>query len=275
MVQVGLGSLPDLVLLQLVKECPVLGLLCRRFHDIAEFSARHELIELLDISEADRLMSDVRSLLGMESWEIALFLAKFDFWFFDPDSIVNLQPGDLSIRHVTDKDDDSGEYVWQLVYGLPWGASLVASNVVYLRLRYATKLTPGIYRICVNLTVDTLFKLLPVRFSVLPAQGVRQIGSPFPKFGSISQTKNVELQLSALEISGGLREINFEIEDVGPFLHKGFMFNYMYFERVDHVPDTSIWHVLAPRFRPQFEWRQVFQRVHDRKKYRVYSGTVE
>lgn len=275
MVEMGLGSLPDLVLLQLVKVCPVIGLLSRRFHEISEFNARHELIGLVQLPEADLLMSDVRSLLGMDSWGIALFLAKFDFCFFDSESIVNLQPGDLVTRHANDVDVGTGQHVWQLVEGLPWGSSLVASNVVYLRLRYTTELNPGIYRICVNLTMDTLFKLLPVRFSVLPAEGVRQIGSPFPKFGSVSNSRTVELQLSALEVSGGPREIHFEIEDVGPFLHKGFMFNYLYFERIGYIPDTTIWHNLTPRFSPQREWRQVYQRARARRKLRVSCGTAE
>lgn len=192
--------------------------------------------------------------LSTPSW---IFITKFyclDWCFFDVGNIVNYMPSDIS--EVTSPDEPrsvTSTGVWKRVLYNDWGPSLLAANVHWLQLRYSTALSPGKYKVTVNVRVRNFVNLFPIRFRVSGGSAATKLKREFPPadihFASqgadpaITQDylnqRPVSICLGSIEVFGNdpqkLYPVMLEIEESGMVIKRDMSFLFAYFERVDTV----------------------------------------
>lgn len=275
----GIEHLNDDCLYLILQQQSNLALTCRRFWHLWEQISRSQAMRILgDPRLLAQFKDDCSDLLHLDSWTVAAYLAKFDFWFFESQHVVGLQDCDISDAMSSSNRTDLAQGIWRRVHGMPWGVSLNVSNVLWLHLRYQTKLAPGRYKVCINLRVSDLANLRPIKFAVVRSPHVTQLGSPFPT-GQVERVggegtgfdyNSRELFTSVLQVdgepTGTWPYATFEIEETGPFTNRDILFNYLYFERVsDDYEPSDLWVLQNTNFWPTPEWVEIFDRHRQRK----------
>jgi hypothetical protein len=235
-----------------------------------------DLVTALNDSDSCRLlMLGAESLVLPISWRSWTKLLLYDWCFFGPTNITNLNestiapangPNDPTLNHGT----------WRLVSGNPWGDCLHASNVHWLGLRYNTVLCPGIYTVNLNVRVANIVSLMPIRFRVDGTKYVTPLASEFVPYTVLpesgSELENyldmmpIELCLGTVKVSyteqGTWPLVTFNIEDSGHMVNRKILFNYIYFELVtpQHLATcNSGWSLRQRRFKPTKNLRVTYE----------------
>jgi hypothetical protein len=186
---------------------------------------------------------------------------------------VNLQQGEIS---EVDSLDELPQGTWNILHGNPWGASVHASNVLWLLLQYKTRLIPGKYAVHINVRVPNYNTLIPIRFHTMQAPWVKQISGEFPPHGlhlpseyveeytEYLEYRPVEICIGLIEVigsPGSLYDVVFEIEDTGINMNRNISFNYLYFEHI-HKPSSfhlQGWYLCRRRFHPDVDMRAFYE----------------
>jgi hypothetical protein len=226
-----------------------------------------------------RLMDRMKTEFPEESieWTSILVLMRRAYCFFGKENIVDLNPGDLwpsegfnnvSIRHG----------IWRLVPG-PWRETLYASNVICLHLQIPTYLIPGTYKVFLNIKLETMYQLLPLRFRVLPGPHVQQYWRDFPsgnfiggvvgsEFDGYVSGLHCEIYVGRLDVYDGDRPVVFEVEDLSVRANRNISFHYLCYELSadEQGQDDEGWRFPSEhRPRPDAMKGLVYQKIEELK----------
>lgn len=187
------------------------------------------------------------SILGNPSWFVIYEFLKHDWCFWGKEHVIIGREEEISDIDPELKDNKNTG-CWRAVTGNIGG--LYAANVHWLDLRYNTKLFKGIYRVVLNLRVVNFARLVQIRFMIQGASRNWSLCPPFSITGNIeteelyNRFQAVDICLGSIEVEEE-GEVQFQIENYGPLVDRGILFNFLRYERIDELEDKQ-WYLVKP-----------------------------
>ncbi|CAN6620167.1 hypothetical protein TRVA0_008S00298 [Trichomonascus vanleenenianus] len=288
---------------------PALGMTCTRLYGIAESLKKRDVYREYGAQVLDAFTQafhepipylDSSGPLG-KTWQMMVKMFAYDVGFFTADNIGRLDRGrQLTNACLAQGCSQLKSGIWKRVLGNPWGESIYASNVQHLHVRYTTKLLPMTYRVILNLRIENLMSLSPIRFRILPSEGIKQCFVGFPPFSFDNRAplqfqeqadqlkqdylnyKPINVCLGYINVSGepedSLKPVVFEIEETGSMIKRDILLNYIMFQPLSEVEylneiylpsqlnnGISTWYLVPDTIEPTYALREAFDTIRRAK----------
>lgn len=263
-----LDKLPDLILLDLIRQVPQLGLVNRKMLGLSELLTRNRLLSYYDYSDEqiDDLAADIRQHLRLESWAAVEYVANRDYWIFGPEHVKPYLQLSSSVYRIK---------------GAPFGLQIGELGSVCLE--YQTRLRAGQYQMFLDIFITQLPELSKTRFQIVHSPTVKQFFTSIPPYRwlekqsaclSHMEMESTKLFIGAVDVqrseTSEWSDVTLRIESLDwSERSMGVVFNYLYFER--HTSRSSFaldWVVQPPNIlpNPTQALTTVYKRANERKR---------